>query len=231
MKVCVIGCERSGTSAVSRLLSVGSGYSLLDDPPESWYSYPVIYWQGHGLSLKLWWKLRKYHIVKVPGFATILPYLKKRFVGNFTALYCIRDPRDVVASVLERLEQGGYSPLFTDVTWLGIQVADRVEAISWRWRKYLECALHYRRRGGKVVFIKYEDFCHDRLGALLKCAERLNISFHSSKVRPLLETQFGKNWDKTIRGAGRWQNDLDEFDVQKTTGICGDLMRAWDYDY
>jgi hypothetical protein len=231
MKVCVVGCERSGTSAVSSLLSLGSGYSLLDDPPESWQSYPRIYGQGHGLSFKLWWNIRKSDIVKVPGFATILPFLKKRFVGNFSTLYCIRDPRDVVASVIERLEQGGFSPLFTDVTWLGVHVRDRVEAISWRWRMYLECALRYLSGGGKVVFLKYEDFFDDRLGTLVKCTERLSIRFSSAKVRPFLEVQFRKGWDNTIRGAGRWQNDLDDLDVQKTIRICGDLMRTWGYEY
>jgi hypothetical protein len=137
----------------------------------------------------------------------------------------------VVASVIERLEQGGFSPLFTDVTWLGIHVTDRVEAISWRWRKYLECALQYLSGGGKVVFIKYEDFYDDRLGTLVKCTERLSIRFSSAKVRPFLEVQFRKDWDKTIRGAGRWQSDLDDLDVQKTMRICGDLMRTWGYEY
>lgn len=230
MKVCVVGCERSGTSAVASLLSMASGWSLLDDPPEAWYTYPLVYMTGSGLTLRLWWNLRKHTIVKVPGFATILGYLRRRFVGRFTAIYCVRDPRDVVASILEKLAHG-YGPLVTEVRWLHVRAGDEVEALAWRWRKYLESALADQDRGGRVVFMRYEDFCKDKPGSLASLAAEARMPFDADKVRPHMDKQFRKKWDVTVAGPGRWHKDLSSDAVKKIESIAGGLMRRWSYDF
>ncbi|MFC2023733.1 hypothetical protein ACFLT5_03235 [Chloroflexota bacterium] len=224
-----MGCERSGTSAVSTLLKVGSGWTLLDDPVESWYIYPMVFRVGYGMPLKFWLKLRKHRIVKVPGFATILPYLRRRYLGDFTAVYCLRDPRDVVASILERMEQG-YTPLFTDVTWLGIRVRDPVEALAWRWRRYLESMMAYRADKGSVVILRYEGFCSDKQGTLEEVAQAVRMPFSGDRVLSMLDRQFRKGWSDTIAGPGRWRRDLDSGSVRSIEGICGTLMNRWDYD-
>jgi hypothetical protein len=229
MRVCIVGCERSGTSAVSTLLSIGSGWSFLDDPQESWYIYPQIYQGKSGLPWPLWWKLRRHKIVKVPGFATVLPYLQKSHVGDFVACYCIRDPRDTVAALLERL-QHGESRLLTDVSWLDIRVSDHVEALAWRWRKYLECAENYRVRGGRIHFIKYEEFFSDREANLMKLARNIPMPFDCSKTRPVLQRQFRKSWSSEMLGPRRWIRDLQRSAVDKIENICGDLMGEWGYD-
>ncbi len=229
MKICVVGCERSGTTAISKLLSIGSGLSLLDDPPESWYVYPLIYMTGCGMTLPLWWKLRTYSIVKVPGFATILPYLRTRFVGKFYTIYCVRDPRDVVAAVFERLKNS-YSSLFTDVTWMGIRVKNQVEALAWRWRKYLESTMLYEKKYNRVLYIKYENFFVDKLGVLTKCAKETGIQFNPDKAKPYLDIQLNKSWDNEIKGLNRWQSDLTQEYIDLIVEICEDLMHYWNYE-
>ena len=87
MKLCVVGCERSGTSAISTLISISSGLSLLDDPPISWYIYPLVHLHGRGFPLKLLINIQRYNIVKIPGFATILTELKKIQFGKFKVIY------------------------------------------------------------------------------------------------------------------------------------------------
>lgn len=229
MRLCVVGCERSGTSAVASLLHAGSGWSLLDDPPESWYIYPMVYRAGCGIPLCFWWKLRTHRLVKVPGFATILPELERSLVGRFVALYCLRDPRDVIASILERCEQGP-GTLFTHVAWLGINVKDPIEALAWRWRKYLECAQSYLRQGGRVRFLKYEDFCQDKVGALKDVALDAGMPFEAAKILSEVDRQFRKGWSNTIAGPGRWRRDLTGQQAKVVTEVCKDWMEEWGYD-
>ena len=229
MRVCIVGCERSGTSAISTLLSIGSGWSFLDDPQESWYIYPLIYTRKSGLPLQLWWKLRTHKIVKVPGFATVLPYLQECHLGDFVACYCLRDPRDTVAALMERL-QHGEGRLLTDVSWLDIRVSDCVEALAWRWRKYLECAENYRGLGGRIHFIKYEEFYVDREASLMEIARKVPMPFDRSKTRPFLQQQFRKSWSSEMLGPRRWKRDLQRSAVEKIETICADLMKQWGYD-
>jgi hypothetical protein len=230
MKLCVVGCERSGTSAVSKLLSIGSGWSLLDDPSDFWYVTPVIYRTGSGLTFRLWRALRTHDIVKVPRFATILPYLRKRFLGNFSTVYCVRDPRDVVASVRERLRTWYYTDFITDSDWLDVRPGDQVEAVAWKWRKYLESALQYQSRGERIMFIRYEDFFAEKLKTIETCARHMHIPFRPEKAAPHVDRQFKKRWNGgKIAGPLRWREELTEPEASKITRICSDLMREWGY--
>src|SRR5690606_3456827 len=106
MKLLIVGCERSGTTAIAKLLSKGSKLSLLNDPPESWYIYPLIKIVGiRGFSIKLLFQIWNHKIVKVPGFAAILPELRKVHPKPFKIVYMVRDPRDNFSAIKERLSQ------------------------------------------------------------------------------------------------------------------------------
>lgn len=231
MKILVVGCERSGTSAISHLISIGSGLRLLDDPPESWYTYPLMYMSGNKVSLKLWLKMRFHEIVKVPGFAVVLPSLDRSFLGKFKVVYCVRDPRDVLASIKERLRQS-YSPLLTDVNWLNISVNSLEEAVAWRWRKYLEAAMEFnnsKQGKDKVIFIRYEDFNTDKVKNLNFLANSLNIEISSEKLAPFLDKQFKKVWSNKIRGESRWQEDITGSEATLVFDICKQQMNRWGY--
>ncbi len=229
MKVCVTGCERSGTSAVANLLHLGSGWSLLDDPPAAWYVTPLAALTGGGLTPALWWKLRRHRIVKVPCFAAILPYLRRRAVGRFHTIHCVRDPRDNVASLLERFDNGAPGMAF-DVHWLRVPAGSLIEALAWRWRKLLEYAEQDRDAGGRVTFVRYEDFCADKLAVVRGLADRCAMPFDASRVAAHLDRQFRKRWADRIAGPQRWRTDLTESQTRTIEDLCGPLMARWGYD-
>lgn len=234
MKVCVVGCERSGTSAISNLLHLGSGWSLLDDYGPAGYAYPAIYTGGAELAPRLWWQLQRHKIVKMPGFASILPYLRRRFPRKFTAVYMLRDPRDNVAAMLERIRDvpfGSLTHLYLTVEWMGTpsRIPDEVSLLAWRWRRYLEMGMRYQESGGDIQFISYEDFYEDKLTTITELATRLNIPFDTVKVRDRLDVQYRKTWSNTIRGAGRWKEDLSTEEITIVEDICGDLMEVWGF--
>jgi hypothetical protein len=230
MKLLVVGCQKSGTTAISSLLSLGSGWSLLNDPPESWSLYPPIYQGRAGLGLPLWWKLRRHDIVKQPGFSTILSYLRGR-VGEFSTLYCVRDPRDAAAAVLERLDHANAERVaaYLDVEWLGGQASTPAEGVAWRWRRYLEIADEYEKAGNRITYLSYEAFCERKTEALDECARELEMPLDPDKVRPEIDRPFNKRWNNRIAGPGRWKTDLKAEDAAAIVRICGEQMARWGY--
>ncbi len=227
MRLCVVGSERSGTSAISTILSVGCDLSLLDDPREAWYAIPLVFMTSREFPAELLRKIREHDVVKVPALAAVLPQLRRALKESFPVLYCVRDPRDVVASIQERLRHG--DSLMAHAEWLGVQTANRVEALAWKWRRYLETALMYRDTGEDVVFLRYEDFVQDKTGTLRETAERLGLAFDEESVRPLLDRQHRKRWSPTIAGPQRWRKDLEAHEVREIERICGPLMEICGY--
>lgn len=219
MKVLIVGCERSGTSVISNLLSLSSGLSILDDPPESWYYYPLLYQGLSHISPKLLYKLYKYKIVKIPGFATILPYLKKVHLSSYTIVYVIRDPRDVTASILERLSND-YNGLFINISWMSLQPNNLIESLSMRWRQYMIEAEKYSQNNKNIIFVKYEDFQADKLDFMLNLGERLDIKMDKDLISNKLDMQYRKSWSGKISGAKRYTNDLSVKDIQVIENIC-----------
>ena len=142
MKLCIVGCERSGTSAVALLISKGCSLSLLDDPPEAWYATAQLRLTGRGIGRELAEEIRRHDVVKVPSFAAVLPELGRCFPSPFRVIYCVRDPRDAIASIRERLAQG--ESFMGHTLWLGVDSKNPMEALAWKWRIYLETALGYR---------------------------------------------------------------------------------------
>ncbi len=229
MKTLIVGCERSGTSAVSSLLHLATGKSILDDPEEYWTKYPDIYANNEKFSVNQWLKLKVNNIVKIPGFATILTNLSRMHLGNFKTYYIVRDPRDNVAALLERVNQGN-AELFLNTEWLNIKMDNAVEKLAMRWRRYLELAMAYQKNDGDIVFVRYEDFFDNKINTIKKISKQLNFSFDEKKIFDKIENQFRKSWDNRIRGPGRWKTDLSASEVNKIDKICGKLMRIWDYE-
>jgi hypothetical protein len=184
------------------------------------------------MNWRLWYKLRAFPLVKVPGFATVLPQLQHAMVGRFRALYVVRDPRDNVASLLERLDkkpQNTNNHLFTDVQWLGVTATERTAALAWRWRSYLEIAQAYQCAQGAIEFVRYETFLADKSVLLDKIASKLQIPFERERVMPYLDMQFKKSWDQRIAGAERWRSELNPIQIETINEICGPLMEQWGY--
>lgn len=216
MKLLIVGCERSGTTAIAKLLSKGSKLSLLNDPPESWYIYPLINIVGiRGFSFKLLLQIWKHKIVKVPGFATILPELRKVHPKSFKIVYMVRDPRDNFSAIKERLSHD-LNGLYLNVHFLNINGKSVCENISYRWNTYLNLAQDYSiKYRNDVLFVRYEDFLIDKVSVLNEIAEFSSISIDLNLIINDLDKQISKGWSKKIGGSKRYKKDLtiEEIDI------------------
>ena len=156
MKLLVVGCERSGTTAIAKLISEGCGVSLLNDPEDSWYIYPLVNIIGlRGFTLSLIIRLWKYNVVKIPGFVTVLNQLRKVHPFKFKVVYVVREPKDNYAAIKERLNEN-LNGLYLNIHYLRIKGNSIPENIALRWMTFLECSNSYKKSfPDDILFVKY----------------------------------------------------------------------------
>lgn len=229
MKILITGCERSGTTIIAKLLSKSTGLKLLNDPKESWYIYPLIKVIGlKGMPLSFLFKLWNFPIVKIPGFATILPQLRRTQINKFKVIYLVRDPRDNYAAIKERLNED-LNGLYININFLNLKGKNQCENIALRWDAFLNCAKDYNEVYGDVLFIRYEDFLEDKLMILRKIADFCNTNFESSKIIDELDKQVNKSWSHEIKGKGRYMKDLTPHEINCITEITFENMKLFNY--
>ena len=231
-KYLVVGCESSGTTPISHLLfRTGPTRFLIEgDNAWVWKLYQSVY-QGHS-QVRDYPRLQLYDSLKVPGFATILPQFLEAF-PNTSVIYVLRDPRDVVASAYRTWKvttrAGLRSIPWVSQTWLDIPDEDPVARLAWRWRRYLECS----QQVAGVTYVRYEDFCADKVGWIVQCAGQLGLSVDVREVRQRCEQQASTPDTRDYRpqgpAASRGCTLLNPEDRQRIEAICGAHMRRWAY--
>jgi hypothetical protein len=230
-KYLVVGCESSGTTPISHLLLRDGKARFLLEGYNTWVwdLYMSVY-QGHS-RVRDYPRLQLYERIKVPGFAAILRQFVDEF-PNTRIVYCLRDPRDVVASAYRtwrvRTREQLCSISWVSETWLGLTEQDPVARLARRWSIYLEKS----QLVPGVIYVRYEDFCADRVACITSLASQLDLEIDGERVRGRCAEQAS---DKGVRdyqpkGPGSWQNGrVTTDDVRIIEDICGAEMAKWGY--
>jgi hypothetical protein len=224
----VVGCESSGTTPVSHLLFRGTvGRFLIEgEHPWVWDVYRSVYQKR--ASLRDFPRLRVFDAIKVPGFAVILEQFVAEF-PNTEVVYLLRDPRDVIASAfrtwgIETREQLAGVPWVSE-DWLGIRSDDPIARLAERWAIYLERS----QRAPGVHYVRYEDFCADKVGFIRALAERLGLAVDEATLSERSEVQASGFREYAPAGPSSWRGYLDARDIEIVERICGEPMSRWAY--
>jgi hypothetical protein len=228
----LVGSESSGTTAVANLLYQGVEHMrFLEEGDESWvwHAYQSVY-QGHK-TIRDYPRLQLFDAVKVPGFAVIIGEFREAF-PNSDVIYLVRDPRDVVNSAVKTWKVASTEELagipWSRENWLDIAATDPVERIATRWKTYLHCATAQE----DVHFLRYEDFCADKVAAVRKLAEMTGLPFDEDRVRTLKDRQLSRQPTRAYhpQGPGGWRNGiLREEHIRSIERVCGEEMGVWGY--
>jgi hypothetical protein len=229
----LVGSESSGTTIIARLLFRGGSLRFFREGKDGnewcWQAYQEIY-QGNK-TIRDYPHLQLYDAVKVPGFAAILPHYVKEF-PNVSVICTVRDPRDMVVSACKTWgvkERAGLADIkWVTESWLGIDEKDPVARLARRWRIYLE----QTRLVPGVIYVRYEDFCADKVGCILRLAAELNIDVDEARIQELCNQQASipETRDYRPKGPGAWREGLlTERDIVVIEEICGELMETWNY--
>lgn len=228
----MVGSESSGTTAISSLLFQEiSGLRFLDEGryPWVWDTYQEVY-QGN-MSIEDYPKLQLFDAIKVPGFAAILPQFRVAFPKT-RVIYVIRDPRDYINSAIKTWGVDTVDDLtgisWVKENWLKIQSQDPVERLALRWKRYINTAM----AENGIIYVKYEDFCRDKISTIEKLASLLDIPFNKDRIARICETQLCHESVRPYEplGPGGWKNGiLQTKHIETIEKLCGSEMSKWGY--
>ncbi len=231
-KYLLVGAESSGTTAVSDLLFKEiDNIRYLEEGEQQWVwdAYRKIY-QGKA-SIRDYPRLQLFDAIKVPGFSMIIGEFREQF-PNTTVVYLIRDPRDFASSAIKTWNIGSmdefYKVPWTRVDWLQAECLDPVECLAYRWKSYVNAA----SRQADIHYIKYEDFCQDKVGVIGQLCETLKLPFNRERVAQLCDVQLSHASVRAYRpsGPGGWRDSiLEEKHIRRIEQVCEEEMLRWGY--
>lgn len=176
-------------------------------------------------------------VIKDPNLTLLFEPLKERFTeARFVMI--VRDPRDNIRSILERLDLPGDRTQLTgderaslpegwrrvlDGGDFGIDGDTYIDCLAERWRR-MPCI--YLENKGHLELIRYEDFLSGKVAAIDDLAYRLGFSLQSS-----IENQVDQQFQP--RGERRDVNWLTFFGKRNLECIetrCVEMMTPLGYD-
>jgi hypothetical protein len=209
MELLVCGMHRSGTSAVAHMLAGACGRSFLEDPDWA-MTGRLIDVAGQAQELERW------ELVKCPRMTEVLAEALAA-CRQARAVVLVRDPRDVLCSILEKV-RAGMPTRMLEFRRLGVE-EEGARGFAQAYRLYAQIVLDVLDgpAGGRVRLLPYESFCADKLGTVAGLADWVGWPCRVAAVASRRDEQLGP-WhtkaagDQSIKGSRRWRRELSEQD-------------------
>jgi Sulfotransferase family len=236
--VIVLGNQKSGTSAFAHLLADFGGLSKTIDIPPLW-GPELFQMMNEQLNFQRVVEQHKVYfsteLIKEPNMTFIAGQVLKMF-PQARYLFVLRDPRDNIRSMLNRMEIPGHlirlddSYLTTEMhklvfdasTWGGDKSENYICALAHKWNASTDQFLPYRDR---FILAKYEDFVADKYGVIKEIAKQLDI-IPKFDISAKLNIQYQPRGNRNI--------DLIDFfgpdNLKHIERICGSRMTPFGYD-
>jgi hypothetical protein len=183
-----------------------------------------------------------YLVIKEPNGSLGAPLLMEALPES-RLIFLIRDPRDVVASVLDGARRGSWMQRPDDrAGWRRDMLADRQpdEFVERRARVYLQHAggarEAYRSHAGRKALVRYEDLRADPLSVMRRICSDLELPVNEKILRRTVEKHSWekipddqKGADKFYRKAapGGWREDLTPEQAEMVERITAPLLEEF----
>ena len=235
----VLGNQKSGTTAIAALLARMTGLRATLDLRRE-IDTPTFQRVHAGQ-----WTMERFvernrfdfsrDLIKEPNLTLLCGPLRDYFPqGRF--VFVVRDPRQCIRSILDRLglpgnsselngeQLAGVSPawrLVLDGRWMGLAGDQYVDLLAERWNR---CARVYLDDPERFTLCRYEDFVRDRAGTIADLARALSL--------PVLR-DISSEVESAFQPTGRHRHTpVEEFfgdNLDRVTRICADPMHALGY--
>jgi len=232
----VLGNQKSGTTVIAALLA---RYAGLEATLDLRYLRPEEQLGLHRGTFPIEAFVARHRrdfsrdLIKEPCLTFAYPFLKPLFSAR-RVLFVVRDPRDNIRSILDRLTLAGnldglpedapISELWRmvlDNRWMGLACAHYIASSAERWRRAV--AIHDAHRA-EMHLVRYEDFIADKKQVIAAIADQFGLP-----ERCEIDTHL----DRQYQRKGRRNVDLTEFFGAKNLAlieeICRDPMKRLGY--
>lgn len=228
----VFGMQKAGTSAIAGLLAESTGLSVTIDTEYLWDPYMTKLMEGE-LSLEDHITSKSHpfskDIIKEPEATYIIDKVDECFELD-KYVYVIRNPYQNIRSILNRLNLPGNK---SKVNLSSIPTAwkrlfpsngnDYIKDLAKLWVKAYNNKEYIESES--CVLVKYEDFVEDKETFIEELGNDLDLNSEND-ISHIVDHQF--------QPKGNSKCDLHDFFGEKNykiiSGICGSLMRRFDYN-
>jgi len=239
--IIVIGNQKSGTTAIASLLSSASGEpSMLDVYCRLNYELELRVLKKE-LSFKHFVRMNRKmfnrKIIKEPGFTFQTDQIIQCF-PDAKYVFVLRDPRDNIRSILNRLNLPGNQPQLTqeqfenlpNILWeivlegelFGTQGSNYIETLALRWKRALEI---YEQFSHQIELVQYETFLEDKEKTIISLAQKLDLPVRHD-IKDSIDIQFQPKGDHTVS----WSDFFGPENLLRIETICGRKMQSYQYD-
>lgn len=237
-KVIILGNQKSGTTAIAKLLADSINRNVLLDTPLLWEpSFSNI--KRGKLSLEQIIQSNKYFfsktIVKEPNLTFFLEEILRIYPSTVKYVFIVRDPRDNIRSLLNRVNLPGdlesIDPYYDFLTKHEKVLFNRevmsysshhyVEQLSERWNQALS---NYEKYQERILLVKYEDFQKNKILFIENLAKNLGLK-PISNISSKIDIQYQPKGNTEIS----WLEFYGRNNLSKIEKCCRDFMVKMGY--
>lgn len=238
-RVLVLGNQKAGTSAIAHLLADYCGLSKTVDIPALWPPHVNEIITGRRTLRSVVRRNRQCFfrdLVKEPNFCFVCAQLRGLF-PKARSVYVVRDPRDNIRSLLNRLNlpgnrehaelkaplrDGPWGYLFRPEAWgLAPPDGNYIDMLAARWNAAVQCFLN---DPDGFVLVKYEEFVRAKLASITRLATALELK-RVNDVSARLDTQYQPAGQRHVG----WPDFFGDVNLRRIQCMCGDLMARFGY--
>lgn len=239
--VIVLGNPKSGTTVIAALLGKATDKSFVIDPLFRIENQLEIRKQLYLNKLEFSDFIKEnnfyfsFEIIKETNFTFLIDDVRKYFSAS-KLIFIIRDPRDNIRSILNRLKLPGNLSDIEDnyidnipPTWQlvlkgkspDVFGSTYIEKLAHRWNLAADTYIHYQ---SDIILIRYEDFILDKKGSIIELAEKINFSVKHD-ITPYMDKQYQPRGDRQIT----WLDFFGKDNLKLIEEICSSRMIIFDY--
>jgi hypothetical protein len=234
----MIGNQKSGTTAIAALLSMYTKNSVTIDI-RGIRGYNNIQLFTGQIDFTDFVKKNKFDfskkIIKEPSLTFYHDALKKMFPHS-TFVLIVRDPRDNIRSILNRVSLEGNCddidldsipglPIawkhIIDSRWLGVKGNSYIDYLAERWNMAVDV---YLNNEVDMILVRYEDFNKDKVKSIAKLARELELT-GKCDISDSVDIQFQPAGNRAVS----WKKFFGEKNLLKINRRCSERMKLLGY--
>lgn len=241
----ILGHQKSGTTVIAVLLGKLAQQAVTIDPFHQIDLNAALRQKlyNNDIPLKQILEQHPYYfstpIIKDPNFTFLYEPLKSKFPQS-QYLFVMRDPRDMIRSILNRLQIPGslpqLSPVYQnklanmsargwDLMLQGqlpkVTGETYIQRLAHRW---LVCAKTYQKYQQDLQLIRYEDFNQNKVETIQNLAQNLGLTI-TGDITQAVNKQYQPKGDRTVT----WLEFFGQDNLAQIEAICGEKMLDFHY--
>ena len=198
--ILILGNQKTGSTAIARLLAHYAQLSMAVDVPPAWKKEPQLVTGAQSVSSFV--QEARYYFRRAlvkENVLTLVTHALLKALPRARGVFVVRHPAHNIRSILDRLALPGRplpfnaidvsSPVWqrvVDSRWLGLRAQNDIASLAERWNHITSIYLQHRNR---LHLIRYEDFAADKVGAIRRLAGHLALP-DRQEIHSLIDVSF-----------------------------------------